>query len=138
MEKLADHFLIVRDVEILARIFIAEEVVQLRKTAPRDGRGSHAAGLVRGEEKAVLRIRMPLPFPKLLDGVDLAVPQRRKGLHIRFGHHERKVVATQDRRSENLAADGHALARQGRDFVFDNIHEPIEQTLLHKRTDSLS
>ena len=71
MEKLADHFLIVRDVEILARIFIAEEVVQLRKTAPRDGRGAHAAGLVRGEEKAVLRIRMPLPFPKLLDGVDL-------------------------------------------------------------------
>ena len=35
-------------------------------------------GLVRGEEKAVLRIRMPLPFQNLLDGVDLAVPQRRK------------------------------------------------------------
>ena len=75
---------------------------------------------------------MALQLPELLDGVDFAVPERGKRLHIGFGEDERQIVLPQHRRAEDLAADGDALAGQRGDVVFDDVHQTVKQLFLHR------
>ena len=132
MEQFPDHLLIVGDMKVLARILVAEQIKQFGEAAPRDGRRAHAARLMRGDENAVLGVGMALQLPELLDGVDFAVPERGKRLHIGFGEDERQIVLPQHRRAEDLAADGDALAGQRGDVVFDDVHQTVKQLFLHR------
>ena len=87
---------------------------------------------MRGDEDTVLGVGMALQLPELLDGVDFAVPERRKRLHIGFGEDERQIVLPQHRRAEDLAADGDALAGQRGDIVLDDVHQTVKQLFLHR------
>ena len=83
-----------------------------------------------GEEKAFRGVRVSLELVEQLDGIDLAVPQGRKGFMIRPRHHKGQVVPSEHRRAENLASDGDAPGGKGHDIPLDHVKHAVKQLFL--------
>ena len=80
---------------------------------------------------------MPLQFEKLLDRVDLPVPQRRHRLMVGRGKHKGEIASAQYSGPEDLAPYFDPLCRERNDVLFDDIKHSIEQLFCgHNRTSS--
>lgn len=114
---------VVRDVEAVAAVLVAEEVVEVVVPAPRDGRQAQRAGLMRGQEDAVLGIRQRLAgaLVQFLDGVHLAVPERILHFVVALGDHQGEVGLPQDRCAEELVAAFDFVACLGCDVALDHV-----------------
>ena len=126
-EDVADHLLVVRDVEVLAGGLVAEEVVDLLEARPGDGRRAHAARLVGGDEDAVARVEVSLLLEELLDAVHFPVPQGGERLVVGGREDERQVGLLQDGGTEDLAADLSHLVGQRKNVLLDDVADTVVQ-----------
>jgi len=125
MENLLEDAEVVRDVEAVAAVLVAEEEVEVVVAAPRDGGQAQRARLMRGQEDAVLglRPRRRRQLVQLLDRVDLAVPQRILHLVVALGDYKREVGFLQDRRAEQLVAPFHLAPRLRRYVALHHVQQ---------------
>jgi hypothetical protein len=125
-EDLLEDVEVVGDVEGVAAVLVAEEVVEVVVAAPRDGGQAERAGLVGGHEDALAGggHGRPGPLVQALDGVHLSVPERILHLVVGLRDHQGQVRLPQDRRAEHLVAPLHLAARLGRHIALDHIQQP--------------